>query len=159
MATQSDIASLLELGAGAGLGLSFFRAGFDRTFRSFDKRMKRLAVRLPVASNKAERERQTRFATMRTTYSVVKSASERYVPLFQAAALCGALANIFWLVHACLLPNEPLTYADGVVRVFWAVGYYATLLIIAEIYYTIELRQTRTALRAFEREMSPSTAA
>jgi hypothetical protein len=146
----SDFASVLQLGAGIGIGLSFFRAGFDRKQRALKRRFARAGAAYDNPATREERKHLTELSTLRTRFGSRVSRADRRVTVFQVAAFIGGIANMILLAWVTFHGDQALSRWEQFVGLAASLGYFSVLLAALEIWLLVDFGFVGRDLHVFE---------
>lgn len=152
MIEAKDFASLLQLGAGLGIGLSFFRSGFDRKQKALRKRFGQITTAYGNATTRADRKAVGELASARTRFASGCGKAEKLAQLFQALALLGGLANMGLLIAATVWGDYQLNTLGIWGGLWWSLGYFALLLLAMEMWLWLAFRPIAAELLRLEKQ-------
>jgi hypothetical protein len=155
MVNAIDLTSLLQMGVGLGIGLSFFRATLNRKVTNFNTRFDRVHAALSSPADENGRRLANDAVSIRIRFKRTAAVAETYAFAAQIAALGGALVNTWLLIRACLAADE--TWHPGW-PIWWSVGFYVTLLIGVELLLFLQTCRIDSDLEVVERDAGVRTA-
>lgn len=133
MATLGEFGSLLQLGFGVGVGLSFFRAPMDLRAKALSKAIEsQFAVVSGVKSQRA-RERSGKLASVKLEFTQKRRQLELLNLPFMIATVAFALLNLAALIWASLDAGRSLTGHERSALLFISVGSYTFVFLALEI--------------------------
>jgi hypothetical protein len=151
MSNLGDFSSLLQLGVGFGIGLSFFRAPMTLLLKKLEfdlaQEMDVLdAVQTPAANRKKAELSGLQMDISKNTVTL----NSLNMP-FMIAALSGAAVNWGALIYASLFAQSPLTSKEEWILIVISVGWFlliAASVGIAALAYLLPLSNRLNVIRA-----------
>lgn len=146
MATFGEFSSLLQLGFGVGIGLSYFRAPIDLRSASLRQEIEdEITIVDGVPSSEAEQKRGD-LASLNLTFNDELDNLEKWQFPFMVAALAGAAGNLIALVMASLHAMQLLTTVAEMGLIVLSVGYYLVIVGLLEIIARWRFRSVKLRL-------------
>lgn len=132
MATLSEFTSLLQLGFGVGVGLSFFRAPMDLRANALARAIEsQLGVVKGLRTAKAQ-ERGGKLASLKLKFVEQRRKLNRLNRPFMGLTVLFALLNLAALIWASLDASHTLSRAERDWLLFIAVGSYVIIFVALE---------------------------
>ena len=152
MATLGEFGSLLQLGFGVGIGLSYFRAPVELRSVSLGRAIDdEITVIAGVNTTKALQKRGE-LSSLKLAFNEEMERLEKWQMPFMVAALSGAVANWIALIYASLFAAYVLSLSEETALIILSVVYYVALGFSLEIiarwrfrYVRLRLAQIRSA--------------
>jgi hypothetical protein len=146
MATLGEFSSLLQLGFGIGIGLSYFRAPVELRSASLGQAIEdEITIIQGVSSAKAQ-QKSGDLSSLKLAFNEETDNLEQWQLPFMIAALVGALGNWIALVFASLSAQSVLTATEEFGLIFVSVAYYILLGVTLEFIAQWRFRSVRLRL-------------
>jgi hypothetical protein len=148
VATLGEFSSLLQLGFGIGIGLSYFRAPVELRASTLRQAIDgELLIVRGVATPKAQ-QKSADLASLKLAFSDVREQLEKLQLPFMIAAIAGAITNWVFLILASLYASRALVRWEKLGLLFISVGYFVLLLVALELIAQYRFRTVRLRLAA-----------
>jgi hypothetical protein len=146
MATLGEFSSLLQLGFGIGIGLSYFRAPVELRSASLRQAIEdEITIVRGVSSAKAQ-QKLGDLSSLKLAFNEEIDKLEGWQLPFMIAALAGGAGNWIALVFASVSAQCVLTATGEFGLIFLSVGYYILLAIALEFIAQWRFRSVRLRL-------------
>jgi hypothetical protein len=146
MATMGEFSSLLQLGFGIGIGLSYFRAPVELRSASLGKAVDdEITVIAGVNTAKAQ-EKRGELSSLKLAFNDEMERLEKWQLPFMIAAITGAAGNWIALIYASLYATDSVTTAGEIGLIILSVIYYLALGLVLEIMAQWRFRDVRLRL-------------
>lgn len=148
MATLGEFSSLLQLGFGIGIGLSYFRAPVELRASTLAQAIDgEISIVRGVTTPKAQ-QKTADLSSLKLRFSDIREQLEKLQFPFMVAAIAGALANWIFLILASLYASRQLLRYEKLGLLFVSVGYFVLLLVVLELIAQFRFRSVRLRLAA-----------
>ncbi|KIZ41430.1 MULTISPECIES: hypothetical protein [Rhodopseudomonas] len=145
MATLGEFSSLLQLGFGIGIGLSYFRAPVELRAKELAMAIDNEIIVLEGLSSAKAQQQRGDLSLLKLAFNVEADNLEKWLFPFMIGALVGAVGNWTALVLASLYAPYVLSAHEKIGLLFLSVAYYLILGALLEImarwrFHIIKLR-------------------
>jgi hypothetical protein len=151
MSNLGEFSSLLQLGVGFGIGLSFFRAPMMLLLKKLEHDLaKEMDVLDAIQTPQAKRAR-AELSDVQMDISKNTSTLNHLNMPFMIAAILGAAVNWVALIYASLFAQSQLTSSEEWILIVISVGWFlliAAAVGIAALVYLLPLSNRLSAIRA-----------
>lgn len=146
MPVNGDFSSLLQFGAGLGIGLSLFRAPVDlrvsRIMRTLDGELTALqGIRSAFA-----RTKRRDMMDLKLRFTATRQDLEAAQIPYMIAAIIGAICNITCLIYVALNSGEQATTLAMAIFLFLSIGFFIIIILLLEILARLKLSGILTSL-------------